>query len=148
WVCGVDGRRGRPATQRRDRDRSRLLRGAGSARAAQPGDAAAISSCCRRCTCDRRRTTDEGNTVTLIERLRAMRDGDVPTHGGRTLAYVYDSGLAEADEIGREALAMFASSNGLDPTAFPSLLTMENDLVDRAARLLDAPDSAVGTVTS
>ena len=86
--------------------------------------------------------------MTLIERLRAMRDGDVPTHGGRTLAYVYDSGLAEADEIGREALAMFASSNGLDPTAFPSLLTMENDLVDRAARLLDAPDSAVGTVTS
>lgn len=86
--------------------------------------------------------------MTLVERLQAMRDGDVPTHGGRTLAYVYDSGLAEADAIGREALGMFASSNGLDPTAFPSLLTMENDLINRAARLLDAPDTAVGAVTS
>ena len=86
--------------------------------------------------------------MTIIERLRAMRDGDVPTHGGRTLAYVYDSGLSEADAIGREALTMYASSNGLDPTAFPSLLTMENDLIDTAAGMLDAPASAVGTVTS
>ncbi|UPK74542.1 aminotransferase class V-fold PLP-dependent enzyme [Nocardioidaceae bacterium SCSIO 66511] len=86
--------------------------------------------------------------MTIIERLRAMQEGDVPTHGGRTLAYVYDSGIAEADEIGRTALSMYASSNGLDPTAFPSLLAMENDLVDTAARLLDAPSSAVGTVTS
>ena len=35
---------------------------------------------------------------------------------------------------------MFASSNGLDPTAFPSLLRMENDLVALAGGLLDAPD--------
>ena len=31
--------------------------------------------------------------------LTAMRQHDLPTHGGRTLAYVYDSGLAEADAI-------------------------------------------------
>ncbi|MGH3449084.1 MAG: pyridoxal phosphate-dependent decarboxylase family protein, partial [Nocardioidaceae bacterium] len=80
--------------------------------------------------------------------LEAMRSADLPTHGGQTLAYVYDSGLAEADAVGREALAMFASANGLDPTAFPSLLTMENDLVAMAGRLLAAPPSAVGTVTS
>ena len=80
-----------------------------------------------------------------------MQAHDLPTHGGRTLAYVYDSGLADVDELGREALAQFASSNGLDPTAFPSLLQMENDLVAAAARLLDGygPDvEAVGTVTS
>ena len=80
-----------------------------------------------------------------LERLRAH---DLPTHGGRTLAYVYDSGLAEADEVGRRALASYGSSNGLDPTAFPSLLRMENDLVAEAARLLDAPDTVVGSVTS
>ncbi|UYM06808.1 pyridoxal phosphate-dependent decarboxylase family protein [Solicola gregarius] len=86
--------------------------------------------------------------MTILERLQAMRAGDVPTHGGRTLAYVYDSGLRDADAIGREALSMYASSNGLDPTAFPSLLAMENELIDLAAGLLDAPDTAVGTVTS
>ncbi|MGH3423676.1 MAG: pyridoxal phosphate-dependent decarboxylase family protein [Nocardioidaceae bacterium] len=84
----------------------------------------------------------------VLERLAAMRSGDLPTHGGRTLAYVYDSGLAEADALGAQAMSMFASANGLDPTAFPSLLTMENDLVGAAARLLHAPSGAAGTVTS
>ncbi|HET9498751.1 MAG TPA: aminotransferase class V-fold PLP-dependent enzyme, partial [Marmoricola sp.] len=74
--------------------------------------------------------------------------GDVPVPGGRTLAYVYDSGLAEDDRIGAEAVAAYSGSNGLDPTAFPSLLQMENELVGFACDLLDAPQSAVGSVTS
>ena len=84
----------------------------------------------------------------VLARLALMRSGDVPVHGGRTLAYVYDSGLAEVDQVGRDAVAAYAGSNGLDPTAFPSLLQMENDLVAFAARLLDAPDTVVGSVTS
>jgi glutamate/tyrosine decarboxylase-like PLP-dependent enzyme len=80
--------------------------------------------------------------------LDALRVNDLPTHGGRTLAYVYDSGLADVDEIGRAAVAAFAGTNGLDPTAFPSLLTMENELVGFAASLLDAPGTVVGAVTS
>lgn len=84
----------------------------------------------------------------VLARLRALQAGDVPVHGGRTLAYVYDSGLAEADRVGREAVAAYAGSNGLDPTAFPSLLRMENEVVGFAAHLLDAPGTGVGTVTS
>ena len=84
----------------------------------------------------------------VLARLAVLRRGDVPVHGGRTLAYVYDSGLAEVDQVGRDAVAAFAGANGLDPTAFPSLLHMENDLVAFAARLLDAPDTGVGSVTS
>ena len=84
----------------------------------------------------------------VLSRLRALQVGDLPTKGGRTLAYVYDSGLAEADAVGREALVSFADSNGLDPTAFPSLMQMENELVGFAANILEAPDSVVGSVTS
>ena len=84
----------------------------------------------------------------VLGRLRELQAGDLPVHGGRTLAYVYDAGLPEVDEIGRAAVAAYAGSNGLDPTAFPSLLTMENELVGFACGLLDAPDTAVGTVTS
>ncbi len=84
----------------------------------------------------------------VLARLREMQAGDLPVHGGRTLAYVYDSGLPDVDRIGREAVAAYAGSNGLDPTSFPSLLAMENDLVGFACDLLDAPDSAVGSVTS
>jgi sphinganine-1-phosphate aldolase len=83
-----------------------------------------------------------------LARLREMQTADLPVHGGRTLAYVYDSGLPDVDRIGREAVAAYAGSNGLDPTAFPSLLQMENDLIGYAADLLDAPADAVGTITS
>jgi sphinganine-1-phosphate aldolase len=83
-----------------------------------------------------------------LARLHELQAGDLPVHGGRTLAYVYDGGDAEVDRIGREAVAAYAGSNALDPTAFPSLLQMENELVGVACGLLDAPASAVGTVTS
>ena len=80
-----------------------------------------------------------------LERLAALQAADLPVHGGRTLAYVYDSGDPEVDRVGREAVAAYAASNALDPTAFPSLLRMENELVGFACGLLDAPPSAVGT---
>jgi len=83
-----------------------------------------------------------------IDRLRTLQGADLPVHGGRTLAYVYDSGDPEIDRIAQEAVAAYAASNALDPTAFPSLLRMENELVGFACGLLDAPDTAVGTVTS
>lgn len=84
----------------------------------------------------------------IRERLVSMQDDDLPVRGGRTLAYVYDSGLSEVDALAREAVAAYAGSNGLDPTAFPSLLAMENDLVAFARDLVDGPDTMVGTVTS
>lgn len=87
-------------------------------------------------------------TDSPLDRLRELQAADLPVHGGRTLAYVYDSGLPDVDRIGREAVAAYAGSNGLDPTAFPSLLQMENELVGFTANLLDAPDTTVGTVTS
>ncbi|TVT42287.1 aspartate aminotransferase family protein [Amycolatopsis rhizosphaerae] len=81
----------------------------------------------------------------ILDELRALRAQDLPTHGGRTLAYVYDSGLAGLDELAAAAHALASSANGLDPTAFPSLLRMENDLVAAAARLLGG---GVGAATS
>src|SRR5699024_1375330 len=133
-----------------DRDRPRVQRAAGPA---LPRLAAAPAPLPDRR--GRRRRGREGPVMTPIEwsrpagaeEVRAAfadrRAGDLPTHGGRTLSYVYDSGIAAADEIGREALTSFAATNGLDPTAFPSLAAMESDLVGLARDLLDAPASAV-----
>ena len=81
-------------------------------------------------------------------RLVAMREHDLPTHGGRTLAYVYDSGRPDVDEVAREAVAAYAATNGLDPSAFPSVATMEREVVGLAARVLRAPEGYAGTVTS
>jgi sphinganine-1-phosphate aldolase len=97
---------------------------------------------------DATHATGPASADEVLATLRALQAHDLPAHGGRTLAYVYDSGLADADAVGLEALGMFAASNGLDPTAFPSLLQMENDLVALAGGLLDAPEGFAGSVTS
>jgi sphinganine-1-phosphate aldolase len=82
----------------------------------------------------------------VLAELRELRAGDLPTHGGRLFAYVYDPGRAGLDALAQAAHAISAHVNGLDPTAFPSLLAMENALVGAAARLLQEK-SAVGSVT-
>ncbi|MFJ6195809.1 pyridoxal phosphate-dependent decarboxylase family protein [Micromonospora sp. NPDC092111] len=89
----------------------------------------------------------------VLDEIRALRAADRPTHGGRLFAYVYDPAVAGLDELAAAAYAQSAHVNGLDPTAFPSLLAMENALVGAAGRLLGggpgstAPD-VVGSVTS
>ncbi|MEO6085453.1 MAG: aminotransferase class V-fold PLP-dependent enzyme [Umezawaea sp.] len=86
--------------------------------------------------------------MSVLDELRALRDGDLPTHGGRTLAYVYDSAVPGLDELAASAHALASSVNGLDPTAFPSLLRLENDVVAMASGLLGGSEATVGTVTS
>jgi len=84
----------------------------------------------------------------ILAELRELRSADLPTHGGRLFAYVYDPALDGLDELARAAYAISAHVNGLDPTAFPSLLAMENALVGAAAELLGGDEHTVGSVTS
>ncbi|WP_406462397.1 aminotransferase class V-fold PLP-dependent enzyme [Streptomyces sp. NBC_00111] len=83
----------------------------------------------------------------VLAELRALREADAPTRGGRTFAYVYDAGLEGLDELAAEAYTAFATVNGLDPTVFPSVARLENDVVGAVAALLGAP-GAQGTFTS
>jgi len=84
----------------------------------------------------------------ILAHLTALRQRDLPTHGGRLFAYVYDPAVDGLDVLAGEAHRLASHTNGLDPMAFPSLLSLENDLVGAAATLLNAPASAVGNVTS
>jgi len=83
----------------------------------------------------------------ILAELRELRANDLPTHGGRLFAYVYDPDLAGLDELALAAHGLSAQVNGLDPTAFPSLLAMENALVAAAAKLLGGDEATVGSVT-
>ncbi|MCK0440199.1 aminotransferase class V-fold PLP-dependent enzyme [Gordonia alkaliphila] len=83
---------------------------------------------------------------TLAE-LARRRATDAPTHGGRVLSYVYDSGLAELDDLAGAAAKLVQPVNGLDPTVFGSVATMERDLIAFARTAFHGPD-AVGSVTS
>jgi sphinganine-1-phosphate aldolase len=87
-------------------------------------------------------------TRDVLAELTALQAGDLPTHGGATMAYVYDSGRSDLDELAAAAQAAFQWTNALDPTAFPSVARIENDLVGAAKALLGGGPAAVGTLTS
>lgn len=84
----------------------------------------------------------------ILDRLRRMRAADAPTHGGRVLSYVYDSGLGDLDELADAAARLARPLNGLDPTVFPSIAAMERDVIGFTRRMLHGGRSVVGTVTS
>jgi sphinganine-1-phosphate aldolase len=84
----------------------------------------------------------------ILAELSELRAADLPTHGGRLFAYVYDPAIDDLDDLAHAAYRISAHVNGLDPTAFPSLLAMENALVAAAARLLGGGPATVGSVTS
>jgi sphinganine-1-phosphate aldolase len=83
----------------------------------------------------------------LFEQLESYRAHDVKWRTGRTWAYVYDPGR-EAEAVIKQAFTMYLSENALDPTAFPSTLRLENEVVAMAAAHLKGDDQVVGNFTS
>jgi sphinganine-1-phosphate aldolase len=83
----------------------------------------------------------------VLQALEAYRANDMPWRDGRTWAYVYDPGR-QAEEVIKQAYMMYLSENALDPTVFPSLLRMENELVAMAAAHLNGGADVVGNFTS
>lgn len=84
----------------------------------------------------------------ILARLDELRAADAPTHGGRVLSYVYDSGLAELDELAAAAIRAVQPVNGLDPTTFTSVAVMEGEVVAFARTLLGGDEDVVGSVTT
>lgn len=83
----------------------------------------------------------------VFEKLAQYRRDDTPWREGRTWAYVYDPG-EKAEAVIHDAFASYLGENGLDPTAFPSALRMENEVIAMAANHLHGDASVVGSFTS
>lgn len=66
----------------------------------------------------------------------------------KATSYHFESGNDELREVALAAAATAWGRNGLDPTAFPSVAAVENDLVSAALALHGDVAGAVGTVTS
>lgn len=94
------------------------------------------------------------DTQAILAELTELRKLDAPTHGGRVLSYVYDSGRAELDQLAGTAAEIARPLNGLDPTAFPSIAAMERHLVGFMQETLNASahrfsaGKVAGSVTS
>ncbi len=83
----------------------------------------------------------------IFKLLDEIAANDVDWSSGRVFGYVFDPGR-EPIEVAEEALLKFYHKSGLDFTVFPSLLKMENDIVDFAIRHLNGDENAAGTFTS
>lgn len=83
----------------------------------------------------------------LQAEMRGLGRQDVAWREGRAAVYVFNAG-PEVEAVQKEAFALFMSENGLGPMAFPSLRQMESDVVDFGLSLLNAPEGAVGNMTT
>jgi glutamate/tyrosine decarboxylase-like PLP-dependent enzyme len=93
-------------------------------------------------------TTFAESPSDILARLAELRAADAPTHGGRVLSYVYDSGLAELDQLAADAIRAVQPINGLDPTTFTSVAALEREVLGFVRELLHGDDDVVGTVTT
>ena len=75
------------------------------------------------------------NEKEIIERLQQLRAGDYSFESGRILSSVSTSPL----EIALDAFRMFADTNALDVNIFPSVLSLEGEVIEWFGNLLNNP---------
>ncbi|MFI7703029.1 pyridoxal phosphate-dependent decarboxylase family protein [Nonomuraea sp. NPDC049480] len=72
----------------------------------------------------------------LLAEVAGMKEHDLPVRGGQVTAYVYDTGRAEVNDAAARAYFEMLEVNCLDPTAFPSVVEMERQVVGAVADVL------------
>jgi glutamate/tyrosine decarboxylase-like PLP-dependent enzyme len=91
--------------------------------------------------------TQNIDKTALLDELEALKHADLDWQSGKTYGYTYDAG-PEVAEVAKRAFTSFMTENALDPTSFPSLLRLENEVVGMALGHLSAPADAAGSFTS
>jgi sphinganine-1-phosphate aldolase len=82
----------------------------------------------------------------VLAELHRRRQGDLPVD--RATSYHFESGRPEIRDLVAAASTAMIGTNGLDPTAFPSIPAVENDLVAATALVHGGHEHTPGTVTS
>jgi sphinganine-1-phosphate aldolase len=82
----------------------------------------------------------------VLSELGEIAAGDGTWGYGHAFTYVFDG--PDLSSLTSEAMRLFAGSNGLDPTVFPSFLRFENDLVEFGRSILHGDEAVAGSVTS
>ena len=83
----------------------------------------------------------------VLAAMREKKAADADWRGGRTFSLVYPAG-DDVDALLREAQLLYLYENALNPFRFPSLRSMEVDVVGIAASLLHGGEDADGAMTS
>ena len=83
----------------------------------------------------------------IMDTLETMKRGDLDWKSGRAFSLIYNAGQ-EVMDVGREAYSMFRSQNGLSPFAFPSLRTLEMEVIAMTAGILGGDAKVAGNMTT
>ncbi|MEV5327081.1 aspartate aminotransferase family protein [Nonomuraea sp. NPDC052634] len=76
------------------------------------------------------------STEDLLAEIARLKEHDLPVRGGQVTAYVYDTGRAAVHDAATRAYLEMLEVNCLDPTAFPSVVAMERQVVGAVSDLL------------
>lgn len=83
----------------------------------------------------------------VIADLVAKRADDVRWEDGRAFGMIYDGG-PEVREVAERAASLYLHENALNTNAFPSLGSIQSEVVRWTADLLSGPESVAGFLTS
>jgi glutamate/tyrosine decarboxylase-like PLP-dependent enzyme len=83
----------------------------------------------------------------ILDSLHQLREQDVDWEGGKVWSLVFHPG-EELSGFVKEAYSLFFSENALNPTAFPSLRRMEQEVVAMTAALLGGDEEVAGNLTT
>src|SRR5215468_562055 len=83
----------------------------------------------------------------VLAQLDALQSNDVDWKSGRAFSLAYHAG-ADVLALASDALARYQSTNALNAAAFPSLRTMQSEVVAMVADLLHGGSEAAGFMTS
>ncbi len=84
----------------------------------------------------------------LLERLASYASIDMDPSSARLWGHIYEPGVEEAWKIALEAYALYQKKNMLDPTVYPSIIRLENEVVSAVADLMGGDENVVGNFTS
>ncbi|MEU9886167.1 aspartate aminotransferase family protein [Sphaerisporangium sp. NPDC051011] len=84
----------------------------------------------------------------ILAELALLKRDDLQVRGGKVTAYVYDTGRPEVHDAAARAYFEMLEVNTLDPTAFPSVVAMEKQVVRAVAELLGGGPHTPGIFTS
>ena len=82
--------------------------------------------------------------MALLDRLHRL---DADPWSGRMFTHTYDPGLPEVREAAGRAFEFYRDKTMLDFTVYPSIVTMEKELIGFLGRLFHAPEGYSGSFT-
>lgn len=82
------------------------------------------------------------SSAAVFAELFARKSADADWHHGRTFNLVYPTGRSDLDELLMEANMAYVFENALNPLKFPSLGSMQRDVVEMTSGLVHAPRGA------